>query len=82
MQNSYQMKKGNVALTKFFECETTEEHTSFPKVRVIAEIVIDRGEIHLVNTDEIKAALENAVKNAVWYCAKKPSAETGHESNS
>lgn len=80
MQNSYQMKKGNVALTNFFECETTEEHTSFPKVRVVAEIVIDRGKIHHVNTDEIKAELENAVKNAVWYCAKKPSAETGHES--
>ena len=82
MQNSFQMKKGNVALTNFFECETTEEHTSFPKVRVVAEIVIDRGKIHHVNTDEIKAALENAVKNAVWYCGKKPSAGAGHESNS
>ncbi len=80
MQNSYQMKKGNVALTNFFECETTEEHTSFPKVRVVSEIVIDRGKIHHVNTDEIKAAIENAVKNAVWYCGKKPSAEAGHES--
>lgn len=82
MQNQNQMKTGTIALTNLFECETTEEHTSFPKVRIVAELIIDRGEIHHVNTDKIKAALENAVKNAVWYCGKKPSAETGHESNS
>ena len=80
MQNQNQMKTGTIALTNFFKCETTEEHTSFPKVRIVAELIIDRGERHHVNTDEIKAALGNAVKNAVCYCGKKPSAEAGHES--
>ena len=74
MQNQNQMKTGTIALANFFKCETTEEHTLFPKVQIVAEFIIDRGEIHHVNTDEIKAALENAVKNAVWYCGK-PKAE-------
>ena len=75
MQNTNQMKSSTIAMTNFFDSETTEEHTSFPKVRIVAEIVIDRGEIHHVNTDEIKAALENAVKNSVCYCEEKPKAE-------
>ena len=82
MQNQNQMKTGTIALTNFFKCETTEDHTSFPEVHIVAELIIERGKIHHVNIDEIKAALENAVKNAVWYCGKKPSAEAGHESNS
>ena len=82
MQNQNQMKQSTIALASLFDCETTEEHTSFPKVRIVAEITIDRGEIHHVNTDEIKEAIGNAVKNAVWYCETKPSAEAGHESNS
>lgn len=71
MQNQNQMKTGTIALTNLFGCETTEEHTSFPKVQIVAELIIDRGEIHHVNTEEIKSALENAVKNAVWYIEKK-----------
>ena len=82
MQNQNQMKTGTIALTKFFKCETTKEYTSFPEVQIVAELIIDRGEIHHVNIDEIKAALENAVKNAIWYIGKKPSAEAGNESNS
>ena len=70
MQNQNQMKQSTIALANFFDCETTEEHTSFPKIRIVAELIIDRGEIHHVNTDEIKEAIKNAVKNAVWYCGK------------
>ena len=53
-----------------FNCETDEVADAFPKVRINAEVAIDRGGIHHINTDEIKAALENAVKNAVWYVPK------------
>ena len=82
MQNQNQMKQSTIALANFFDCETTEDHTLLPKVRIVAEITIDRGEIHHVNTDEIKEAIRKAVKNAVWYCGKNPSAEAGQESNS
>ena len=79
MQNQNQMKTGTIALTNFFKCETTEEHTSFPEVHIVAELIIERGEIHHVNIDEIKAALENAVKNAVWYIEKKKAQVPGEK---
>ena len=53
-----------------FNRETDEAADAFPKVRINAEVAIDRGGIHHINTDEIKAALEKAVKNAVWYVPK------------
>ena len=63
-----------IAIPTHFDCQTVEDAEAFPKVCITAELIVDRGAIHHVNTDEIKAAIENAVKNAVWYCGK-PKAE-------
>ena len=69
------MRNSKYAIATFFDCDTVEEHTSFPVVNIAARLTIENGKIHHVNTDEIKSALENAVKNSVCYCEKKPKAE-------
>lgn len=60
-----------IAIPTYFDCKTIEDAEAFPKVSITAELIIDCGAIHHVNTGEIKAAIENAVKNAVWYIEKK-----------
>jgi hypothetical protein len=40
-----------------FNCETDEVADAFPKVRINAEVAIDRGGIHHINTDEITACV-------------------------
>ena len=61
------MTNSKLAITNFFNCETTEDSEAFTKVRVAAEIVLDFNEIHHVNTDEVKTKLQQAVKDAVWF---------------
>ena len=68
-----------IAIPTHFDCQTIEDADAFPKVCITAELIIDRGAIHHVNTDEIKAAIENAVKNAVWYIEKKKAQVTGEK---
>ncbi|MBQ6140789.1 MAG: hypothetical protein IJI54_05830 [Kiritimatiellae bacterium] len=58
------------AKTLYFDCKTVEDSEAFPKVCITSEMVIDKGEIHHVNTDEIKAAIEKAVKTSVWIYPK------------
>ena len=65
------VKTSTIAIPTHFDCQTIEDAYAFPKVCIKAELIIDSGKIHHVNTDEIKAAIENAVKNAVWYIEKK-----------
>jgi len=69
------VKTSKNAMTTYFDCKTIEDAGAFPKVCITAELIIDSGniyhKIHHVNTDEIKAAIENAVKNAVWYIEKE-----------
>ena len=60
-----------ITMLTYFDCKTIEDADALPKVCITAELIIDSGKIHHVNTDEIKAAIENAVKNAVWYIEKK-----------
>jgi len=61
------VKTCEMAAPIYFDCKTVESEGSFPKVLVTAEIVIDSGEIHHINTDEVKTALVKSVKDAVWY---------------
>lgn len=68
-----------VAISTYFDCKTIEDAEAFPKVYITAELIIDCGAIHHVNTDEIKAAIENAVKNAVWYIEKKKAQVPGEK---
>ena len=65
------VKTSNIAMTTYFDCKTIEDAEAFPKVCITAELIIDSGKIHHVNTDEINAAIENAVKSSVWYIEKK-----------
>ena len=58
------------AKTSYFDCKTVEDFEAFPKVCITSEVIIDKGEIHHVNTDEIKAAIEKAVKTSVWLYPK------------
>ena len=58
------------AKTSYFDCKTVEDFEAFPKVCITSEVIIDKGEIHHVNTDEIKAAIEKAVKTSVWLHSK------------
>lgn len=58
-----------------FDCKTVEDFEAFPKVCITSEVVIDKGEIHHVNTDEIKAAIEKAVKTSVWLYPESQGAE-------
>ena len=58
------------AKTLCFDCKTVEDVLAFPKVYITAEVIIDKGKIHHVNTDEIKAAIEKAVKTSVWLYPK------------
>ena len=64
------MTNSKLAITNFFNCETTEDSEAFTKVRVVAEIVLDFQEIHHVNTDEVKYRLQKAVQDAVWFKEK------------
>ena len=73
------VKTSKIAITTYFDCKTIEDPYAFPKVCITAELIIDRGKIHHVNTDEIKAAIENAVKNAVWYIENKKAQVTGEK---
>lgn len=68
-----------IAIPTHFDCRTIEDAEAFQKVCITAELIVDRGAIHHVNTDEIKAAIENAVKNAVWYTDKKKAQVTGEK---
>ncbi len=58
------------AKTSYFGCKTVEDFEAFPKVCITSEVIIDKCEIHHVNTDEIKAAIEKAVKTSVWLYPK------------
>ena len=64
------MTNSKLAITNFFNCETTEDSEAFTKVRVVAEIVLDFREIHHVNTDEVKYQIQKAVQDAVWFKEK------------
>ena len=68
-----------IAIPTHFDCQTIEDAEAFPKVCIMAELIVDCGAIHHVNTYEIKAAIENAVKNAVWYIEKKKAQVTGEK---
>ena len=68
-----------IATPTHFDCQTVEDAEAFPKVCITAELIVERGAIHRVNTDEIKAAIENAVKNAVWYIEKKKAQVPGEK---
>ena len=65
------MKTSHFAAPIYFDCKTAESESSFPKVLVTAEIVIDSGEIHHINTDEVKTALVKSVKDSVYYCDRE-----------
>ena len=65
------VKTSTIAIPTRFDFQTIEDAEAFPKVCITAELIVSRGAIHHVNTDEIKAAIVNAVKNAVWYIEKK-----------
>ena len=54
----------------YFGCKTVEDFEAFPKVCITSEVIFDKGEIHHVNTDEIKAAIEKAAKTSVWLYSK------------
>lgn len=73
------MKIGNFAVAISFDCETVESNTSSPTVQIVAKVALDSGHIHHINTGDIKGALEDAVKNAVWYCEKAPKAEAAKD---
>ena len=73
------VKTSTIAIPTHFDCQTIEDAEAFPKVCITAELIVDRGSIHHVNTDEIKAAIENAVKNAVWYIEKKKAQVPGEK---
>ena len=73
------VKTSTIAIPTHFDCQTIEDAEAFPKVCIMAELIVDRGAIHHVNTDEIKAAIENAVKNAVWYIEKKKAQVPGEK---
>ena len=65
------MRNCKMAAPIYFDCKTVESEGQFPKVLVTAEIVVDTGEIHHVNTDEVKMALVKSVQGAVWYRDRK-----------
>ena len=73
------VKKSTIAMTTYFDCKTIEDADALPKVCITAELIVDSGAIHHVNTDEVKAAIENAVKNAVWYIEKKKAQVPGEK---
>lgn len=54
------------AVTTYFDCNTIEDVEAYPKVCITAEVAIDKAKVHHVNTDEIKAAIEKAVRASVW----------------
>ena len=60
------VKTSEIAMTSYFDCKTVEDIEAYPKVCITAEVVIDKGKIHHINTDELKAAIEKAVKTSVW----------------
>lgn len=60
------VKTGEFALTSYFDCKTIEGFDAYPKVCITAEVTVGKGKIHHTNTDELKAAIEKAVKTSVW----------------
>lgn len=64
------VKTSEFALTSYFDCKTVEDFEAYPKVCITAEVTIDKGKIHHTNTDELKAAIEKAVKTSVWLYPK------------
>lgn len=60
------VKTSEFALTSYFDCKTVEDFEAYPKVCITEEVTIDKGKIHHTNTDELKAAIEKAVKTSVW----------------
>ena len=68
---------GKMALIRFFDLRTCEDVGSYPKVDISATVMIDKGMIHHVNTDEIKVAIEKAVKTSVWL-VQNENAVTGN----
>lgn len=73
------VKTSRIAIPTHFDCQTIEDAAAFPKLCITAELIVDRGAIHHVNKDEIKAAIKNAVKNAVWYIEKKKAQVPGEK---
>lgn len=61
------------ALTSYFDCKTVEDFESYPKVYITAEVTINKGKIHHINTDELKAEIEKAVKTSVWLLSEPES---------
>ena len=68
-----------IAIPTYFDCKTIEDAEAYPKVCITAELIVDIGAIHHVNTYEIKEAIKNAVKNAVWYIEKKKAQVPGEK---
>lgn len=64
-----------IAATSYFSCETVEEVNAFPKVCIVSKVQIDKGEIKHINTNVIKAAIEDAVKLSVEYLPDKHDAK-------
>lgn len=60
------VKTSKFAVTTYFDCRTTEDVEAYPKVCITAEVAIDKAKVHHVNTDEIKATIEQSVMTSVW----------------
>ena len=76
------VKTSKSAVTTYFDCRTTEDVEAYPKVCITAEVAIDKAKVHHVNTDEIKATIEQSVMTSVWLyspTAGRADAETAEE---
>lgn len=74
MDGMQAIMNGRSAVLTFFEYGIKEEPDSFPKMKIVAELMLDSGKIervHHVNVDDIKHAMERAVLNAVWFTNTK-----------
>lgn len=58
-------KNSKYSVATFFDCDTIEDWQSFPKIRISAEVAVEKGKIMQINTKAIKTAIEEAVKENV-----------------
>ena len=58
-------KNSKYAVATFLDCETIEDWQTFPKIRINAEVTIEKGKIMQINTKAIKTAIKEAVKENV-----------------
>lgn len=70
-------KTSKFAVTTYFDCKTVEDVEAYPKVCITAEVTIDKGMVHHVNTDEIKATIEQSVMTSVWLYSPTEKKEGG-----